>query len=72
MGAGRLQEAAETFYETAVRLAQAGDMGRARALEPIVRRNDPALADKLDAELKALGAAGKQGAAAFPPSLAAA
>src|SRR5271157_1819918 len=66
IGAGRLQEAAETFYETAVRLARAGDAGRARALAPIVRRIDPALGDKLDAELKALGAARKQGAAAFP------
>jgi tetratricopeptide (TPR) repeat protein len=69
LSSGRLQEAAETLYETALRLARAGDAGRARALEPIVRRNDPALADKLDAELKALGATGKQGAAALRPAL---
>ena len=62
MSAGRLQEAAATYSETAVRLARAGDGARARALAAIVRRNDPALADKLDAELNALGAAGKKGA----------
>ncbi len=68
LGAGRLQEAAQAYYETAVRLARSGDGARAQALAPIVRRNDPALADKLDAELKALDAAGKQGEAAPPPT----
>ena len=71
LSAGRLQEAAEAYYETAIRLARSGDSARARALVPVVRRNDPALADKLDAELKALGAAGKPGAATPRPGVAA-
>ena len=71
LSAGRLQEAAEAYYETAIRLARSGDSARARALVPVVRRNDPALADKLEAELKALGAAGKPGAATPRPGVAA-
>jgi tetratricopeptide (TPR) repeat protein len=60
--AGRLQEASRTYYETALRLAQAGDGERARALEPIIRRNAPQLADRLENELKALAVSGKQSA----------
>jgi len=71
LSAGRLQEAAEAYYDTAIRLARSGDSARARALVPVVRRNDPALADKLDAELKALGAAGKPGATKPRPGVAA-
>lgn len=66
LSSGQLQEAAGAYYETAVRLARSGDEARARALAPVVRRNDPALADRLDAELKALEATGKKGAAARP------
>jgi tetratricopeptide (TPR) repeat protein len=66
LGAGRLKEAATTFYETAVRLARAGDVQRAKALALSVRRGDPELADKLNAELNALGASGKQSANIFP------
>jgi tetratricopeptide (TPR) repeat protein len=64
LSAGRLQEAAGAYYETAVRLARSGEGARARSLVPVVRRNDPALADKLEAELKTLDASRKQGAAA--------
>jgi len=72
LSAGRLQEAAEAYYETAIRLARSGDSARARALAPVVRRNDPALGDKLDAELKALSATSKQSAAGLPTGVAAA
>jgi tetratricopeptide (TPR) repeat protein len=72
LSAGRLQEAAEAFYATAIRLARSGDGARARALAPVVRRNDPGLGDKLDAELKALSATSKQSAAGPPPGVAAA
>jgi tetratricopeptide (TPR) repeat protein len=71
LSAGRLQEAGQTFFDAAVRFARAGDAERARALAPAVRRADPALADKLDAELKALGASRKQGAIGSPSRLAA-
>ena len=66
LSAGRLQEAGEAYYQTAVRLARSGDGARARALVPIVRRNDPALADKLDAELKTFDAGGKTGRSRAP------
>jgi tetratricopeptide (TPR) repeat protein len=59
---GRLQEASQTYYETALRLAQDGDEGRARALEPIIRRDAPELADRLENELKALVVSGKRSA----------
>ena len=71
LSAGQLQEADSAYYETAVRLARSGDGAHASALSSIVRRNDPALADKLDAELKALGATVKKGAAARPSAVAA-
>lgn len=66
LNAGRLQEAAQTYYETAVRLARASEGARARALEAIIRRNDPDLANRLENELKALAATGKQSALAVP------
>ncbi len=59
-GAGRLQEASRTYYETALRLAQASDGERARALEPIIRRNAPQLADRLENELNALAVSGNR------------
>ena len=62
LGAGRFQEASQTYYETALRLARSGDGGRARALEQIIRRNDPDLAGRLENELKALTVSGKQSA----------
>jgi Flp pilus assembly protein TadD len=65
LSAGRLQEAAQAYYETAVRLARAGDGARARALAAVIRRNDPALADRLEKELNALSATGKQSALVF-------
>jgi tetratricopeptide (TPR) repeat protein len=51
-GAGRLKEAAEAYYEAALRLSRAGQGARAQALAAVVRRHDAALADRLAAELK--------------------
>lgn len=46
-GAGRLNEAAEEYYAVAIALIAAGDMTRARTLEPAIRRGNPTLADDL-------------------------
>jgi tetratricopeptide (TPR) repeat protein len=62
LNAGRVQAASQTYYETAVRLARSGDEARARALEPIIRRNAPELADRLENDLKALAVSGKRSA----------
>ncbi len=69
LDAGRLQEASQTYYETALRLARRGDGARARALEPIIRRNAPGLADQLENELKTLAASGKRSALVFSRGL---
>ncbi len=53
LSAGRLQESAQAFYLTARLLAQNGALAQAHSFVAIIRRSDGALADKLEAELKA-------------------
>jgi tetratricopeptide (TPR) repeat protein len=49
---GRLQEAALAYYEVALKLLDKGDLDRARALGPAIRRGNSALADELDRKLR--------------------
>lgn len=48
---GRLQEAAQSFYEAGLVMLKRGDLARAQALAPIVRRGNGALADDLDRQI---------------------
>ena len=50
--AGRLSEADDAYYETALHMGHAGQSAQASALEAAIRRHNAALADKLVAELK--------------------
>lgn len=61
--AQRFAEAARVYFDTAVALIARGDVARARALEPAIRRGDAALADDL---LKRLGAPTNASAPAMP------
>ncbi|EEW25315.1 tetratricopeptide repeat protein [Rhodobacter ferrooxidans] len=49
--AGRIDEAATTYHETAVRLIAAGQTAAARTMIPAVRRIQPALGDDLERRL---------------------
>lgn len=48
---GRLQEAAQAFYDVGVALVKRGDLARAQAITPIVRRGNGALADDLERQI---------------------
>ena len=48
---GRLQEAAQAFYDVGVALVKRGDLARAQAMTPIVRRGNGALADDLERQI---------------------
>lgn len=60
---GRLQDASRAFYEAATRVLDKGDVARARALEPAVRANAPALADELQRRIEQAGAGASAAAA---------
>ena len=51
MTSGRLQEAAQAFYDAGLALLKRGDAARAQAMAQIVRRGNGALADDLERQI---------------------